>query len=153
MRSTRGPRAVCVSAGRLAVVALLAATLACTGLGCGRGPKLPVYPVQGQVFFKGKPAHKAVVWLHPLGPSEVGTMPPRGLVAEDGSFQVSTFRANDGAPVGHYRVTISWRTVGSGDQEGPEKLPPRYQHQANTELPTIEVKEGENVLPPFQLKD
>jgi hypothetical protein len=155
MPSQRWARPVRPPTWQAAAAALLGGVLAVTGLSCRRneGSQVPLHPVQGQVFFKGKAPHRAVVWFHPLGPSDFRGAPPRGVVAEDGSFQMSTFKTHDGAPVGHYRVTISWKKVGAADEEGPELLPARYQHPANTELPTVEIKEGENVLPPFQLTD
>jgi hypothetical protein len=140
-RSRRRPAAV-----------LLAIALLCAA-SCGRRGTDTVFPVQGKVFYKGRPAHKALVWLHPLDPLAAKGVPPRAVVEEDGSFQVSTYQKNDGAPVGHYRITISWKLVKAADEEGPELLPPRYQDPDKSGLPNVEVKDRPTELPPFQLTD
>jgi hypothetical protein len=131
---------------------MLGIVLLLAGASCGGGAK-PVFPVNGKVFYQGKPTHKAIVWLHPENPSDsTKSTPPRGVVQQDGSFQISTFQPNDGAPPGRYRVSISWRVPSKvGDDEGEQLLPRRYQDPATSGLPPVEVKEGANELPPFQL--
>ncbi len=142
----------------LAVLALAgAATLVC---GCGGGSdRLPVYPVQGQLYFDNKPAHKAIIWLHPegevpgdsKGPS--ASPRPHARVGPDGSFAVSTYETGDGAPVGRYRISVIWNKdgPGGGDNDGASLLPPRYLNPRTADLPVIEVKAGPNVLPPLRL--
>ncbi len=125
--------------------------------GCGTGQKA-VFPATGKVMFQGKPAPKAVVWLHPEtsdgGPGEVR---PRGEVADDGSFSLSTYKTDDGAPAGRYRVVVFWyknwlRPAGNGDELGENLLPARYQDPANSGLPIVEIVEGTNAIPTIELK-
>jgi hypothetical protein len=133
-------------------LALLAAALLSLA-GCSRGNELPVFPVRGTVFYKGKPAHRAIVWFHPEGKTDLKAHKPRAVVEPDGSFQISTYRTHDGAPAGRYRVSIYWRAQGKvGDDEGESLLPARYGDPQTSGLPPVEVKEGSNELPPFQLK-
>jgi hypothetical protein len=127
--------------------------------GCGAGEnRPPVHPVKGQLFVNKKPAHKAVVWLHPendLPADGKGPAAPRphARVAEDGSFDVSTYNPGDGAPAGRYRVTVFWtKDTGAGDSDGPSLLPPRYGDPKTAGLPVVEVKAGPNVLPPLHLR-
>jgi hypothetical protein len=130
------------------VAALLLAAGACSG-----GGERPVYPVKGKVFAKGKAAHRAIVWFHPEGGAKSKSTLPHGVVEADGSFQVSTYGKNDGAPPGRYKVTVIWTAPGkfSGDDTGKSLLPARYSTPGRSGLPVIEVKEGPNELPPFQL--
>src|SRR5687767_10889460 len=101
---------ICSSRARLPGLALAAFALA--GAGCGPSdPGLkPVYPVQGSLFVKGKPAKGAVVMFHPL-PLETGrptALRSRGTVGDDGSFRLTTYNTDDGAPAGEYVVTVYW---------------------------------------------
>jgi hypothetical protein len=132
---------------------LLWLTLAAVlGPGCGDG-KPPLYPAEGQVFVEKKPAKGALVWLHPVTPPE-GKAPPRphARVEADGSFRMGTYTTGDGVPPGKYRVTISWtEEVKSGDMDGKNLLPDRYQSPEKSGLPVVEIKEGTNQLPPFHL--
>jgi hypothetical protein len=80
--------------------------------GCGGGEgERPTVPVVGQAFFQSQPASGAMVVLLPTEDASPETWPqgfPRAIVAEDGSFQVGTYKDNDGAPAGDYKVTVAW---------------------------------------------
>jgi hypothetical protein len=119
-----------------------------------------VFPVKGQLFVDKKPATGAIVWLHNIelvggaaDPVARANEPrPRGIVQEDGSFEVSTYGTGDGAPVGRYRLAIFWtKNSGPGDDGGINLLPARYQNPKNSDLPIIEIKSEPNVLPPLYL--
>jgi hypothetical protein len=118
---------------------------------CGTG-KLPTYPVSGKIFFEDKPTPRAAVFLHPLDEvNKSASVHPSGLVQDDGSFQISTWKRNDGAPVGRYAVTVVWQGPSQvGDRGGPNLLPERYSNPGASGL-FIEVKETTNALPPFRL--
>src|SRR5439155_1310480 len=72
-----------------------------------KGPAL--YRVHGKVFFEGQPIPGALVILHPLKDPGGKTAKPRALAGPDGSFQVFTEVADDGAPPGDYAVTVVWK--------------------------------------------
>jgi hypothetical protein len=103
---------------RWAAALLLAASVA----GCGRSEnEFPVVPVSGQMFYQSKPAEGALVILHPQGELASGTWAggyPRGTVSGDGSFQISTYGENDGAPEGSYRVLVTWTKPASDAETG-----------------------------------
>ena len=127
-------------------------------LAVGCGPERPlVYPVKGQVFFNGKPATGATVFLHAMTVKGVSAQNPAqerpyGRVQADGSFQISTFAKDDGAPVGPYRVTILWtKKAGKNDMDEESLLPAELMDPNRSGLPLIEVRETENQLPPFKL--
>lgn len=77
--------------------------------GCGGdgGPK-PIevqktVPVSGIVTYKGKPLANASVIFHALD----GKVAARGMSDGAGTFRLSTYSADDGAPVGTYKVTVA----------------------------------------------
>ncbi len=80
-------------------------------------------------------------------------MLPHAVTEADGSFQLSTYRSNDGAPEGEYSVTIVWPAYewkGDEDAEGADRLQGRY---GNVKEPftKIVVAKGGNSLPEFNL--
>ena len=145
----------------LPLVILVLVTASCSSNG------VPVYETQGTVNFKGKPAEGAVVVFHPKsGDEELKKLRPFGRVAADGSYQLTTFEANDGAPAGEYNVSIEWmqavrRNIEQRDEDDPtdarrelpsvDKLKGRYADSVESGL-TATVKEGSNAIPAFELK-
>jgi hypothetical protein len=133
----------------LALAALLVAVS-----GCGRSNRLPAFPVRGQVLYQGRPAGEALVIFHPVATApEFADVRPTARVAADGSFTLTTYQANDGAPAGEYDVTIDWREHTApveGAPPGRSLLPSRY---ANRQLSKLhaQIKQGTNELEPFRL--
>lgn len=125
--------------------------------GCSSGSdRVPVFPVRGQVFYQSKPAVGAVVILNPQDASLEGKLPmnPNGKVEADGSFRITTYAANDGAPAGEYKVTILWppRESGdSGEDAGGDRFNGRYANPATSRI-TASVQAGDNSLPRYDLK-
>ncbi|MFO0788264.1 MAG: hypothetical protein U0805_02335 [Pirellulales bacterium] len=135
--------------------ALLLATLgpgACCG--CNRSENhVAVHPVEGAIQFRGKPPEGAFVSLVPKDAKQ-GVPNPRATVAKDGSFAVTTYDGNDGAPEGEYVLTVQWyKPVRQGDElvGGPNALPVKYASARTSDI-TIRVAAGDNHLPPIQLR-
>lgn len=137
-------------------------------VGCGKSAVVEpitdygdLQKVTGKIEFQGQPIPDATVTLHPVNPSKDGTLPhpPSGVVKDDGTFEISTFRDKGrglGAPAGEYRVTVSWFGPLQGLSESQidqlkELLPAKYQQPAQSGL-TATVVEGENELPPISLE-
>ncbi|MCL4207686.1 MAG: hypothetical protein KJ000_34820 [Pirellulaceae bacterium] len=130
-------------------------------IGCGtKSKEMPVVPVSGQMFVQSRPAEGALVVLHPLGDLANGDWSlgyPRGSVSADGSFRISTYRSDDGAPEGQYRVLVSWTQQAEGSETGdpedetPDLLQERY---CDPERSTLEatVNGPSTELPKFDLK-
>jgi hypothetical protein len=78
----------------------LAAVLVTTA-GCGGGSK-PVR-VEGTVTLDGKPLPRATVSFMPVGEGRAAS----GETDADGSFRLTTFRTNDGALPGEYKVVVT----------------------------------------------
>ena len=118
------------------------------------GDRVPVVPVAGAVVFDGKPTPGALVVFHPVLGSQSSTPPAHGTVKDDGTFELTTYTANDGAPPGEYQVTVEWRRLVDDNGEkrlGPNVLPGRYSQAKTTDL-VVRVAEGPNSLPPLQVK-
>ena len=103
-----------LSAPRQGPAAAVLFAAGCLGhvLGCTPSHERSVFPVKGQVFVRSQPAAGARVILRPMenaNPEEWTAGYPRGMVADDGSFQVSTYGSDDGAPAGDYVVLVEWR--------------------------------------------
>lgn len=130
--------------------------LAVVGPGCASKTteqRKAVHPVQGKVFVQKKPAVRAFVLFVPLNEPANSTDPrPHAEVKEDGSFALSTYGDDDGAPPGEYVVTIIWpgRAIADAQEDVDDRLYGRYADPKRSKLRAT-VKEGKNELDPFQL--
>ncbi|HZZ27759.1 MAG TPA: hypothetical protein VFE46_07090 [Pirellulales bacterium] len=144
-----------------AAVGLFAAALSLAAAGCGSSKPeglLTVYPAEGKVSFKGAVPQGAYVALHPKtnfkAPNGQAVV-PTAQVQPDGTFALSSYGADDGAPEGEYVLTAEWhKTVkGAGGDPvlGPNLLPPQYSKPATSPL-KVTIVAGKNELPPIVLK-
>jgi hypothetical protein len=144
--------------------ALAAACLAlAAGLaGCGGNNKgVTLYPVRGKVLYKGEPAAGADVVFQLKNDASKDPLRPTGKVRPDGTFLLSSFRTDDGAPAGDYSVLIRWYKEGKVAHEKGKKrahnvpvdfLEDRY---ADPRAPrfTATVKTESTELSPFEIKE
>src|SRR5262249_38317401 len=97
--------------------------------GCGGGPTL--YPVSGKVSYKdGKPVTAGLGIFEPAGQK----ISARGEIQSDGSFQLGTYKNNDGALEGEYKVLIAPPPL---PEEGKPRRPAihaKYQSLESTPL-------------------
>ncbi len=116
--------------------------------GCSQQPQ--TFLVHGMVVFPdGKPLTKGTIEFEVTRDSKPITA--TGEIASDGTFQLGTFQAKDGAIAGKHRVVvIANHVIGTGE-ERPEALPPpllhpKYQDYKTSDL-TVTVKpEVNNIL-------
>jgi hypothetical protein len=136
----------------LRAVALLAPLLLCS---CRDSKQLPVYPVNGRVFFQNRPATGALVVFLYVGEKEQELPLPSGYVREDGSFTLTTYAPDDGAPEGHYNVVITWTDPRARPDhktgEVPNRLPARYASPQTSPL-LARVEKGAENRPVFRLE-
>ena len=142
----------------LGMIAVLALTVASS---CGQKTirlkgELPVARVEGKLLMNGEPMPDAEVFFHPVEayPEGAAKVRPHATTDEDGSFQVTTYRLGDGAPVGDYRVTVSWKgaltSIPGDDDTRPERVPARYRDPRWSNL-KAQVQKGNNSLPAWDL--
>jgi hypothetical protein len=88
--------------GQVVALRVLAAALLVAAAGCAGGKKTA--PVRGAVTLDGKPVSLvSVVFL----PQREGGMMAQGVTNKDGDFELTTYKPNDGALPGEYRVVVT----------------------------------------------
>ncbi len=124
-----------------------------------------VHPARGQVLYQGKPLAEALIVLQPVKPSEKdqdANAPPRPTARSDadGQFRLQTYYTDDGAPAGEYLVSVSLPPAPTENRDLMKKETPkpardvlgnRYLYADKSGL-KVEIKPGENVLKPIDLK-
>jgi hypothetical protein len=145
----------CGRRAKVEMVALIG--LAALAVGCSSNGRKPVYPVHGTVLDgKDKPAAGAMVFFHPIDATDGELIKPLGYVQEDGSFALTTYTKNDGAPQGEYSVTIEWRQAKANPfgsrNPGPDKLQGRYSDPGRSKIRFQVDAKPENQVPPIRLE-
>lgn len=70
-------------------------------VGCQKSDKPKLVPAEGKVLYNGEPlGFGTVAFQPPRG------QPARGMIRPDGTFTLSTYRPEDGVPLGHHKVRI-----------------------------------------------
>jgi hypothetical protein len=132
---------------RLALALLLAAGLA----GCREDWQAATYPASGRLTINGRPAPGALVQLVPkdgAAPDERNSR-PWAKVGPDGTFELSTYQGEAGAPPGEYGVAITW-PVDAAVLGSPDRLAGKYNAPEKTGLAAT-LKAEPNQIPPFEL--
>lgn len=136
---------------RVQSVIVLIWCLAVLLAGCGPTPppgpeRLPTVPAAGTVTYQGNPlANASLSFQH-----SDGVVAATGKSDDQGRFTLSTYGANDGAPVGTYNVTVAVSAVEeiepgvlAPEPEGGFRpaIPTKYANPATSGL-TAEIPEG-----------
>ncbi len=132
---------------------LVLATFALGLATCSPGEaRKPTFPVSGKVVLPdGQPAENAQVVFHPASGADAGVPKPHGKVGADGTYKLTTYDTNDGAPAGEYRVTVELWLAGRGDEAASNRLNLRYSKPETAKLPAS-VGTGPTDLKPIELK-
>ena len=113
----------CILKHKLVFCAGMAALLsACSG----DDGRVPVYPVKGKVAVAGEVPAEALIVLYPAHQVADKHLRPSAKIGYDGTFNLTTFVANDGAPAGEYTATIQWNKLVKKGQDysaGPNVVP------------------------------
>jgi hypothetical protein len=139
-------------------------TLGCmTGCGPDDG-SLPTRPVSGKVTLDGKPVGGAEIWLVPADSNATVknaklTIRPYAKTKADGTFVITSYYVDDGAPLGDYTIMVI--VEGAADSEEAREndtpterkgkgkrgisFPAKYRNPATSGL-TVTVKDGPNTL-------
>lgn len=140
---------------RLFQISLVLAVLVAAGCG-GSDGRVKLYPASGKVLVNGQPGVGARLVFYPVAQQAGKQQPPApvGEVGADGYFRLQTFKPDDGAPTGEYKVTITWlepppaNALGIFDQK--DRLGGRYSNPEKSKL-SASIKPGGGELPPFEL--
>lgn len=145
---------------RFAAISVTAVGLLIAGCGDGR---LATYPVTGTVLVDGQPAPKAILVFCPVEDQNTEALMrlrPAGETGPDGRYQLTTYKANDGAPAGQYQVMVRWEAASWEGTEAarpargkrpPDRLRGRYMNPQTSGLAaTVEARATE--ILPFELK-
>jgi hypothetical protein len=106
----------------------------------------PTHPVTVTVTLDGKPLPGAYV-VFKEGGKELRPVRGDGVTAVDGVVRISTWEADDGLPVGEYRITVAGQLPFGAPTGKPEltALPARYASEKTSGL-TATIKPGPNTL-------
>jgi len=112
-------------------------------VGCGGDGRLPTSPVAGSITFDGKPLANAEIWLVPKSEEVKNarvTIRPYAKTQPDGTFTVTSYLVDDGAPLGEYALMV----VPAGSRTNTEE-------ERATDMPT-EKKARDRRPPSFPAK-
>jgi hypothetical protein len=132
-------------------------TLALLCAACGRDAShRDCYPVRGRVLIKGQPAASALVVFYPVDRADGKSPSASATTEDDGTFILSTYETEDGAPAGDYDVAITPAGKSSPVTRDPfrklagkKQAPERSRAKAQTFRVHIEARA--NDLPAFEL--
>lgn len=127
--------------------------------GCGGGPTdtPPLARVKGKVTLDGKPLTSGSVQFTPNKDRGTTGRMALGAIQPDGSFELMTIKAGDGAQIGHHLVAIECYGPTTFDPNNPSNpepkslIPKRYIDSKKSGL-TAEVKANEENAFTFELK-
>jgi hypothetical protein len=110
------------------------------------------YLTSGQVLVNGQPAEKVEVGFHPQGDMDGKPFFPVAVTDGEGKFFMTTYIADDGAPVGDYQVELTWPTYIRKTGNGPDRLGGKFAKGATSGLKAHVDAVNINVIQPFDLK-
>lgn len=76
--------------------------------GCQEAPPPQAFRVEGRLFIDDNLASNACLAFHPVDHEKSHGRCPVAMTKQDGSFELTTYALNDGAPEGDYTVTMTW---------------------------------------------
>lgn len=117
--------------------------------GCAE-KRVEVFPALGKVAFQGRPPVGATVVLHPVN-AQNDDFAPTGVVKEDGTYAITSYDPDDGAPQGDYVATIEWyrfdKKLGG---VGPNVLPRKYASWKSSPI-KVSISSGQNQIQPITI--
>lgn len=103
----------------------------------------------------GKPAAGVNVFFLPTstGTPAKAVMNPHGTTDADGTFQLTTYVKDDGAPEGNYMVMMFWQSEEDGKSEADQDDRFFGWHDAKHTKLSATVKAGTNTLPTISVPE
>ena len=137
-------------ATRIRLAPLLALAVLPALAGCREDWQAATYPATGRLTINGQPAAGALVQLVAGGAGpDVRNSRPWGVVAADGTFALSTYEGEAGAPPGDYRLTITW-PVDASVLGSPDRLKGKYAAAETSPYP-VTIRAEATAIPPIEL--
>jgi hypothetical protein len=128
-------------------------------IGCGKKQleRVPLQPVTGKVLVDGRGVANVEISLRPVSVDKdkpEHKIAPSAKTDANGTFKISTYGSEDGAPTGEYVILASWPRIkieGGEESFGPDRFANAYNNPSQP-AGKVTVKEGDNVIPPLKLK-
>jgi len=119
---------------------VLGFVIASSLVGCSGGD-FPTALVTGRVICEGKPVPHVMVFFEPTEVKVKGQTGQAGfaIAEEDGTFKLTTFKAGDGAVMGHHRVR-----VGLPHREDYPNFKCDCYLNSEVDFTEVDVKKGKN---------
>lgn len=119
------------------ILSLASATVLVAACGIGQ-PKTA--PVRGTVTLNGKPLNTGTVTFIPEEANKFAS----GRIGADGTYELTTFRENDGAVIGGHRITVTAVVVADPNLGPAESLLPAKYGSDQTSGLRADVKDIES---------
>ncbi len=137
---------VIISFGRGLTICVFLGILFATITLVGCSGKKETAPVSGKVTFQGKEVKGGSITFSPIptGDSKKPGKPASGIIQENGTFVLGTYKKADGAIIGRHRVSFSAPQpdgTGTGDA-----IPPSPYSGLVPKEKEVEVTAGENTF-------
>lgn len=135
---------------RAVVLAALSLAVAVWTIGCSSKEAWhsDLVPAVGSVTVNGEIPVGAIINLHPVkGDIDKRASRPSALVAEDGTYTLTTYEYGDGAPAGEYAFTILWPQDPKMGGLSPDRLGRVYATPAVSKLVVTIPSDGSPIEP------
>ena len=120
--------------------------------GCG-DTKEKVYATEGKLTIGGKPAGNVLVHFNPVNGKQDAKR-PSATTDMEGRYQLTTFEALDGGPVGDYTVTLVYEPASSPltrSRGKPPQIPAIYNKVETSPLKAKIEAKAKNEVEVFKL--
>ncbi len=115
----------------------------------------PTVPTSGTVTYKDKPLSNAKVIFSPNDPGK--GRPAEAMTKSDGSYQLSTFEAGDGAMAGEYKIAVlaveTPSDPGTKNADAKSVIPAKYTKPATSGLTATIAAGDKTKTVPIDIKD
>ena len=109
-------------------------------------------PVSGKVTYQGQPPVGAQVVLYPVNNVGAAGVAPTGIVLDDGSFKITAYDPNDGAPQGDYVATVQWfKITKDAAGPGPNVIPKKYTNPKTSPIKVTVATGGPTQIQPITI--
>jgi hypothetical protein len=89
--------------------------------------------------------------LHPVHGDTSDNIVPVGVVLDDGTFKVTAYEPNDGAPQGDYVATVQWFKITKENAgPGPNVIPKKYADPKTSPI-KVTVTASPTLVPPITI--